>query len=282
LYLKFIRSTVFYYRLIPLMFIMLISMSIEGQAYVISKTSLGDLSYWHTRCIPLWLSSTESANIDQTQVETELLNALEAWDQLNCTSLSFTYQGTVDSQFVGYDNTLGASNYNLVTFVSSRTDWLYDPAALALTTVTMCINETPECSAGTIVDADIEINESYHDFTTSADRPIKMDLANTLTHEVGHLIGLDHSPIFEATMYFQQPLGETIKRDLAEDDQMAVCSIFPLSDDRQCSLDPYQFITINQTDQGCHLSWQWKVQQDPLAVYLFVLLFGLLRFRATA
>ena len=264
----------------------------DVEAYVISETSLGDPTYWYTHCIPIWLSASGSISIDQDIVETELLNSLTAWDQPNCTILSFTYQGEVDSNFVGYDSAPEANNYNLVTFASSQRDWLYDPAALGLTTVTMCINDTPECPAGTIVDADIEINEAYHTFTTSNQQQVQMDLANTLTHEIGHLIGLDHSPLFEAIMYFQQPLGETIKRDLAEDDLMAVCDLFPLSDGRECSLDSYIFgvtpTTSNPSsmssspseDQGCGQKVNTFSNHQILNLTLLLLSLALLRFRA--
>ena len=56
-----------------------------------------------------------------------------------------------------------------------------------------------------------------------------MDLQNTLTHEIGHLIGLAHSPVPGATMNATTQPGEIQKRDLAQDDIDAVCSVYPVS-----------------------------------------------------
>lgn len=225
-------------------------LSQASHAYVISTTSSGEEAYWYTRCLPLWLNSRGSQTLNQAQLEIDLITSLRAWDEVSCTDLSFIFQGQVDSDFVGYDTNTNAENHNLITFVSQPGQWLYDPNALALTTVTMCVNDTVECPIGTIIDADIEINEIGHRFTTSENSEAQIDFANALTHELGHLIGLDHSSIIEATMYFQQPIGETSKRSLARDDQEAVCALFPVNDERSCDLNAYSFISqINHNDE---------------------------------
>jgi hypothetical protein len=62
-----------------------------------------------------------------------------------------------------------------------------------------------------------------------------MDLRNTLTHEVGHFVGLahvpDHLPIDPEntwpTMEKTTTAGETSKRSLAPDDIAGVCAIYP-------------------------------------------------------
>jgi MYXO-CTERM domain-containing protein len=54
-----------------------------------------------------------------------------------------------------------------------------------------------------------------------------VDLQNTITHEVGHVIGLAHSPVAGATMSATTAPREITKRDLAADDVAAVCAVYP-------------------------------------------------------
>jgi hypothetical protein len=54
-----------------------------------------------------------------------------------------------------------------------------------------------------------------------------MDLQNTVTHEVGHVLGLAHSSVTGATMNATTAPRETDKRSLAADDIQGVCAIYP-------------------------------------------------------
>jgi len=126
----------------------------------------------------------------------------------------------------------------------------HDPSAFALTTVTT-INES-----GEIVDTDVEINAvkfKWDDLVTNS-RPgeIVADLQNTLTHEFGHVIGLDHNcndagmslvdvsgarapscsgavpaSIRDATMYPRVDRSDILRRDLGADDLAGLCAIYP-------------------------------------------------------
>jgi MYXO-CTERM domain-containing protein len=50
---------------------------------------------------------------------------------------------------------------------------------------------------------------------------------NTAVHEIGHLVGLDHSLEPGATMEATAALGEIQKRDLSEDDLAGLCDMYP-------------------------------------------------------
>ena len=82
-------------------------------------------------------------------------------------------------------------------------------------------------ATGRIYDADIEFNDEFFAFVTDNPTPgLSVDIRNTLTHEVGHFIGLDHSSLPDSTMYGAAAVGELHKRDLHPDDREGLCSIY--------------------------------------------------------
>jgi Matrixin len=54
-----------------------------------------------------------------------------------------------------------------------------------------------------------------------------VDVGNTVTHEVGHIVGLDHVAEPAATMAATAQPGEVSKRQLHGDDVAGVCAIYP-------------------------------------------------------
>ena len=235
----------------------------ESSAYERSTTSEGVEANWFTRCIPIWLNQVGSARISMVQVEQDVVSSIEEWEGVACADLTLVYQGLTASFDIGFDPTPDAPNQNLIIFQSSAGSWVHDSRAVGLTTVTMCQNDTPTCAAGTILDADIELNEVDFTLTASGTRNVQMDFANTLTHELGHFLGLDHSDDRESTMYAEAPLRETKKRTLNADDEAGACALFAQDDPRVCMLTPYDLTTgtssgggtdemqVTQSSSGC-------------------------------
>jgi hypothetical protein len=135
--------------------------------------------------------------------------------------------------------------------IAARPSWEYEHAALAQTSLFF------SKSSGEILEADLEVNSQdfvWTDVTFDRRRGLQ-DLQNALTHELGHFIGLDHpcyladpssdetdnmgqpvpscgdvgfdSPIRAATMFPSADPGDTSKRTLSPDDELAVCDIYP-------------------------------------------------------
>ena len=115
--------------------------------------------------------------------------------------------------------------------------WDHSFGTIALTTTQF------EAKSGVIVGAVIEVNDtggvgSQGFVVTTADGPscpgapdghcVARDIQDTVTHEAGHLIGLDHTPNQPGNvMYNDAAYGETSKRCLAEDDVAGLCTIYP-------------------------------------------------------
>ena len=73
-------------------------------------------------------------------------------------------------------------------------------------------------------EADVDINMSYawkNDGSSDA-----FDVGNAITHELGHLLGLDDSAYTDATMYGSAPLGETKKRTIEQDDKNGIATLY--------------------------------------------------------
>ncbi|HEU4728736.1 MAG TPA: hypothetical protein VFT22_12620 [Kofleriaceae bacterium] len=144
---------------------------------------------------------------------------------------------------------------------------MYSPGAAGITALVF-VDNPASARDGAIVDADVEINGV--DFAisvagqTTSTQACKSELANTLTHELGHLHGLEHPclatgdpprvddmgndvpacstveldptlpsnrAILDATMYNFEDCGETKKETLSPDDLRAICEIYPAARD---------------------------------------------------
>lgn len=109
--------------------------------------------------------------------------------------------------------------------------WEQPRDTIAITTTTF----SNKC--GELYDGDIELNDAGFLFTivdsppcpgrTPTESCVATDVENTVTHELGHLAGLDHSDDPEATMFYSAPQGETRKRDLAADDIECFTAMYP-------------------------------------------------------
>ena len=141
----------------------------------------------------------------------------------------------------------------------------YRPEAAAITTL-FHIDNPQNADNGLVIDADIEINAVDYMVATGCetscvtlgDDGIIQDLQNTLTHELGHVLGLDHTcwqfsdepapldstgkpvpscdatlsaEIRDATMYTYQGPREVKKRTPEADDLAGVCAVYPTAAD---------------------------------------------------
>lgn len=80
--------------------------------------------------------------------------------------------------------------------------------------------------AGRITDADVIFNARDWSFTTSG-QPGRFDVQDVAAHELGHLLGLDHSPHCAATMYPYVDTTILLHRSLSKDDEGGMRHAYP-------------------------------------------------------
>ena len=81
-----------------------------------------------------------------------------------------------------------------------------------------------DTDTGELYDADIEVNSVIQRYSVS--EPVNgADLDSVLTHEVGHLLGLSHTLVTDATMYASYTEGTDSLRTLTDDDVHGVCDL---------------------------------------------------------
>lgn len=211
-----------------------------------TKTSKGKLVQWSSACHAYYVNEEGSHQVDDGSDLDAVQASFQAWTDVECSSLAFQFAGETNFATTGYS--LEESPINLVVFRDKK--WPYTQRPVAFTAVTYNKDD------GLILDADIELNEQDYAFTTTPDKEHwKIDLQNTLTHEIGHTAGLDHSTLEDSTMYFHAAPGESSKRTLEQDDTDGLCTLYPEDGKEKCTvLEPqYLFIDFPQGNDpgGC-------------------------------
>lgn len=203
--------------------------------------------------------------------------AMTTWQtQLNsCSSLSLTDGARTQTRKVGYFDK--EANENIVVFrlrgcsdVVPTSDachgkedncgnqydcWQHQEAAIAITTTSY----NPD--TGRILDSDIEFNTPTFIFSTVESPPcpsgsystscVATDVQNTTTHELGHLLGLSHSPTLGSTMSFRANPGELSKRVLDADTARFVCDAYPRGlPSKTCVIKPVS-AELGKAAPGC-------------------------------
>ena len=240
-------------------------------------TKHGNPLYWESGCI-LVAEDKDGTKEIQGDMEFAIIDAsIATWNDATVTP-SCSYMDVMSTGVTATTTEVGHDGINLIKFRDSS--WCrpavhgdparcYPESAAGLTTAVFV--DDGGARDGAIVDADIEINGK--NFAISVDHvslaPMIMgqpycraELQNTLTHELGHLHGLEHTcladgdppriddhgnpvpacnatndpKIVDATMYNFQDCDETKKEVLSPDDIAAVCTIYPAANDpKECT-----------------------------------------------
>lgn len=188
---------------------------------------------WSTKTIQIALSTSLTLPSAAIEPESDVLGAvhraLKSWaSAANITFIEVSSKAQSISPVGAGDGinliTIAATAENLASFGegnnAARTRLFYDPDTGEISEADIVINPYPYSVEGAPVQ-----------FSTDG-TPGTYDLESTLAHEIGHLLGLNHSHVIGATMQASQALNGTYglpalsERSLSETDRAAVRSIY--------------------------------------------------------
>lgn len=227
--------------------------------------------FWNVRELEWSLQQDGSRTLGFVGSHGAIVRSFDTWQDVACTDLRFIDRSPTDDTAIGFSR--GDSNTNLLIFrqapcvpgvdpgcdpedpcLDPRGCWPYEPTVIALTTATF------REKTGEILDADIEFNEADFVFTDVNGPPcggsvtmscVSTDLQNTATHEIGHFIGLDHSPDPGTTMFGSASTGEIDKRTLSPDDEAGICDIYPRGGPTSVCSTSSGERAVGASDGGC-------------------------------
>lgn len=271
--------------------LVLLAVVAANDPYVRSRVSPGRSTdhclYWAEDTNIVYRAN--AAGNPETPGDTEFTafnDSFKTWNAaLNqCSSLTFTEGPRTNTRVTGWVEN-SSTNENVLLFRQvfcskvkelSSTDacwgrqdcgnqydcWQHQADAIAITTTTY------DPRSGQILDADIELNVPSFIFSTVNAPPcvrpnystscIAWDLQNTVTHEIGHMLGLDHTGNPGSTMNPTAPPGEITKRTLDVGTASFPCAVYPKGGVSQdCVIVPVSSTLGNKP--GCSTAEAWPV-----------------------
>lgn len=192
--------------------------SLAAGAYELKRDSTGNLVRWEGR-VELVIDQDAAKRVDEARVFAAAQAAVETVDA-GAPALTISLRAGKTSG-VGYDFEDPSRNQNEIVFPA---EWSYDKGSLAVTVVTV------DTRTHRILDADIAFNpkRKFRALPKQAQVGGHDDIQNTLTHELGHALGLAHNPSEpEAVMYPMAHPGEINKRTLSADDRTGLAFLYP-------------------------------------------------------
>lgn len=197
-------------------------------AYVTLKGQSGDELRWNAADMPVkWYTHSDRlsqspgfSEVSWADAQNALRLGFAAWQNVPCSTLTFSYEGAADPDY----EIMGSvtPDYKNVLAFPDAAHWPSEWSGAYAVTIPLSAT-----SDGHLLDADMLFSPNFT-WSTAGDGPSDTaDLQNIATHEIGHVLGLDHPSPLEATMYYACLYGETYKRTLAPDDIQGLCHLYP-------------------------------------------------------
>jgi hypothetical protein len=174
---------------------------------------------WAPSSFPItWrMNPTRGSNVTGSgDLEGAFRQAFQSWSAISTAAIAFT-----EAPMSAPSMRPGLDQVNLITTNLTAAEWaVFGVDAMSLTNVMSSV------TTGQILEADIVFNPSIAFSTESTTSVNQSDLQAFATHEIGHLLGLDHTPLASAVM-FPLAAGGSLSRTLTADDTIGVSTLYP-------------------------------------------------------
>ncbi|MEL6340561.1 MAG: matrixin family metalloprotease [Myxococcota bacterium] len=176
---------------------------------------------WSTETIELVIQSDGSDDIDDGSDLDAVRRAFAQWNTLSCIGIEFVDGGVSASRADARDGV------NRITWIES--DWRAQFGfAIAVAARYTDSGQTRWAEADVLLNGTVEADGSPRRWATDGRRDAH-DIQSAVAHELGHVLGLNHSADPTATMYSSSIEGQITGRTLADDDVLGGCFLYPRS-----------------------------------------------------
>ncbi len=169
---------------------------------------------WPDMPIPYWVNPSGCPVLPSGMTFADIVaEAAAQWCSVPCASVSFEYMGTTSAGLAedGQNTFLCiAENWNCGAGAAGCNVWIPKP-----------VGEPPENDIAINADELVWVEGGPDATQTGAIDPVSV-----MAHEIGHMLGLAHSPDPFATMYYGS-LPNGVQATISGDDRAGICSLYP-------------------------------------------------------
>ena len=194
------------------------ALGLAAHQRILHPTTEAPLFWQNPGTVGIVISSAGSDDIGDGSHETALRSAIRSWNQAPGSIARLDEDASEAAQA---QTDWESDALHLIWFDEDNSSGYFPPGSS-----TVAITPIWFFSNGMISDADVIFNGSGFDFTTSGESGA-FDVEDVGAHELGHLLGLDHSPFAGSTMYPYVDSTVILHRSLSLDDVGGVRAAYP-------------------------------------------------------
>jgi hypothetical protein len=186
---------------------------------------------WSEPSIEYTFSDREFPELSPAEVRDIFAQGFAQWLGVSCAGedIEIDAHPALETTMLGPRDAMVQPEVNVMGGYLSADEWLeqeFETHVFAQT------NMRYYTGSGVIAGADIWVNGGIGTFRVCLDTGCpaltdQVDLRNVVTHEIGHVLGLEHSREPGATMGCKADKTDIDKRSLEQDDRDGLCAIYP-------------------------------------------------------